>query len=108
MDVGGRCLVNHVVDHLQSRIVYYLMNIHITPRSIYLCRHGESDLNIKGRIGGDSGLSSRGEEVCVCVRERVCVVMTYSKCGFKEMYRFWDGFLVSPCNGLLHPSLPDI
>uniref|UniRef100_A0A665V2T8 6-phosphofructo-2-kinase/fructose-2,6-biphosphatase 4b n=1 Tax=Echeneis naucrates TaxID=173247 RepID=A0A665V2T8_ECHNA len=62
MDVGHRYLVNHVLDHIQSRIAYYLMNIHITPRSIYLCRHGESDLNIKGRIGGDSGLSSRGQE----------------------------------------------
>eukprot|EP00061_Rhincodon_typus_P016596 g44901.t1 len=38
------------------------MNIHITPRSIYLCRHGESDLNLKGRIGGDSGLSFRGKQ----------------------------------------------
>ncbi|KAG7231424.1 hypothetical protein INR49_011944 [Caranx melampygus] len=62
MDVGHRFLVNRVLDHIQSRIVYYLMNIHITPRSIYLCRHGESDLNIKGRIGGDSGLSTRGKE----------------------------------------------
>uniref|UniRef100_A0A4W3KAX0 6-phosphofructo-2-kinase/fructose-2,6-biphosphatase 4b n=1 Tax=Callorhinchus milii TaxID=7868 RepID=A0A4W3KAX0_CALMI len=62
MDVGRRYLVNHVLDHIQSKIVYYLMNIHITPRSIYLCRHGESDLNLKGRIGGDSGLSLRGKQ----------------------------------------------
>ncbi|XP_030632311.1 6-phosphofructo-2-kinase/fructose-2,6-bisphosphatase 4a isoform X6 [Chanos chanos] len=62
IDVGRRYLVNRVQDHIQSRIVYYLMNIHITPRSIYLCRHGESDLNVKGRIGGDSGLSERGKE----------------------------------------------
>lgn len=64
MDVGQRYLVNRVLDHIQSRIVYYLMNIHITPRSIYLCRHGESELNVKGRIGGDSGLTPRGKEVC--------------------------------------------
>lgn len=63
IDVGRRYLVNRVQDHIQSRIVYYLMNIHITPRSIYLCRHGESDLNVKGRIGGDSGLSARGKQV---------------------------------------------
>lgn len=63
MDVGQRYMVNRVLDHIQSRIVYYLMNIHITPRSIYLCRHGESELNVKGRIGGDSGLTSRGKEV---------------------------------------------
>ncbi|XP_060714541.1 6-phosphofructo-2-kinase/fructose-2,6-bisphosphatase 4a isoform X2 [Tachysurus vachellii] len=62
IDVGRRYLVNRVQDHIQSRIVYYLMNIHITPRSIYLCRHGESDLNVKGRIGGDSGLTARGKE----------------------------------------------
>ncbi|CAF96180.1 unnamed protein product, partial [Tetraodon nigroviridis] len=59
-NVGSRYLVNRVQDHIQSRIVYYLMNIHVTPRSIYLCRHGESELNLLGRIGGDSGLSTRG------------------------------------------------
>uniref|UniRef100_A0A8C2ATN3 6-phosphofructo-2-kinase/fructose-2,6-biphosphatase 4b n=1 Tax=Cyprinus carpio TaxID=7962 RepID=A0A8C2ATN3_CYPCA len=67
MDVGQRYLVNRVLDHIQSRIVYYLMNIHITPRSIYLCRHGESDLNVRGRIGGDSGLSPRGKEFAQCL-----------------------------------------
>ncbi|XP_024125116.1 6-phosphofructo-2-kinase/fructose-2,6-bisphosphatase 4 isoform X2 [Oryzias melastigma] len=68
IDVGRQYLVNRVADHIQSRIVYYLMNIHITPRSIYLCRHGESDLNIKGRIGGDSGLSPRGKDFAKCLR----------------------------------------
>lgn len=74
MDVGRRYLVNRVLDHIQSRIVYYLMNIHITPRSIYLCRHGESDLNTKGRIGGDSGLSARGKEVCDYIMEWLYIV----------------------------------
>ncbi|XP_013887639.1 6-phosphofructo-2-kinase/fructose-2,6-bisphosphatase [Austrofundulus limnaeus] len=59
-NVGSRYLVNRVQDHIQSRIVYYLMNIHVTQRSIYLSRHGESELNLVGRIGGDSGLSPRG------------------------------------------------
>ncbi|XP_066213576.1 6-phosphofructo-2-kinase/fructose-2,6-bisphosphatase 1 isoform X3 [Saccopteryx leptura] len=61
-DVGTRYMVNRVQDHIQSRTVYYLMNIHVTPRSIYLCRHGESELNLRGRIGGDSGLSARGKQ----------------------------------------------
>ncbi|KAM9483269.1 6-phosphofructo-2-kinase/fructose-2,6-bisphosphatase 4b [Clarias gariepinus] len=67
MDVGMRYSVNRVMDHIQSRIVYYLMNIHITPRSIYLCRHGESELNLWGRIGGDSGLSTRGKQFAGCL-----------------------------------------
>lgn len=62
-NVGSRYLVNRVQDHIQSRIVYYLMNIHVTPRSIYLSRHGESELNLLGRIGGDSDLSSQGLKV---------------------------------------------
>ncbi|KAM3911961.1 6-phosphofructo-2-kinase/fructose-2,6-bisphosphatase 1 isoform 2-T2 [Leptodactylus fuscus] len=61
-NVGSRYLVNRVQDHIQSRTVYYLMNIHVTPRSIYLSRHGESELNLMGRIGGDSGLSARGKQ----------------------------------------------
>lgn len=76
MDVGQSYVVNRVADHIQSRIVYYLMNIHVTPRSIYLCRHGESELNLKGRIGGDPGLSPRGREVsCLCTGGWVCVLV---------------------------------
>lgn len=83
MDVGMRYLVNRVMDHIQSRIVYYLMNIHITPRSIYLCRHGESELNIWGRIGGDSGLSPRGKQVCVSVTACVyCVFVLLTQMYF--------------------------
>ncbi|CAL8351727.1 unnamed protein product [Gadus morhua 'NCC'] len=60
MNVGVRFLVNRVQDYIQSKIVYYLMNIHVHSHSIYLCRHGESNHNVEGRIGGDSELSHRG------------------------------------------------
>ncbi|XP_053377618.1 6-phosphofructo-2-kinase/fructose-2,6-bisphosphatase 4-like isoform X4 [Mercenaria mercenaria] len=59
---GERFLVNKLAGHLQSRVVYYLMNIHVLPRTIYLTRHGESMMNLQGRIGGDSELSPRGME----------------------------------------------
>uniref|UniRef100_A0AAY4EN57 6-phosphofructo-2-kinase domain-containing protein n=1 Tax=Denticeps clupeoides TaxID=299321 RepID=A0AAY4EN57_9TELE len=62
IDVGRRYLVNRIQDHIQSKIVYYLMNIHVQPRTIYLCRHGESEDNQQGRLGGDSGLSVRGKK----------------------------------------------
>uniref|UniRef100_A0A3Q2XPE9 6-phosphofructo-2-kinase/fructose-2,6-biphosphatase 1 n=1 Tax=Hippocampus comes TaxID=109280 RepID=A0A3Q2XPE9_HIPCM len=67
-EVGKRYLVNLVQDHIQSRIVYYLMNIHVAPRSIYLSRHGESQLNLLGRIGGDSSLSVRGYEYAAALK----------------------------------------
>lgn len=67
IDVGRRFLVNRIQDHIQSKIVYYLMNIHVQPRTIYLCRHGESTDNLEGRLGGDAGLSPRGRQVLATV-----------------------------------------
>ncbi|XP_018396689.1 PREDICTED: 6-phosphofructo-2-kinase/fructose-2,6-bisphosphatase 1-like isoform X1 [Cyphomyrmex costatus] len=61
-NTGEKVLVHKHEGHIQSRIVYYLMNIHIVPRTIYLTRHGESLMNLEGRIGGDSDLSERGHE----------------------------------------------
>lgn len=61
-NTGEKVLVHKHEGHIQSRIVYYLMNIHIVPRTIYLTRHGESVMNLEGKIGGDSELSDRGWE----------------------------------------------
>ncbi|XP_060803208.1 6-phosphofructo-2-kinase/fructose-2,6-bisphosphatase isoform X2 [Amyelois transitella] len=61
-DTGEKVVVHKHEGHIQSRIVYYLMNIHIVPRTIYLTRHGESLHNMVGRIGGDSDLSPRGKQ----------------------------------------------
>src|SRR2546422_4694846 len=61
-NAGEKVLVHRHEGHIQSRVVYYLMNSHIIPRSIYLTRHGESVFNLQGRIGGDAELSERGWE----------------------------------------------
>ncbi|KAI0107026.1 6-phosphofructo-2-kinase [Nemania sp. FL0031] len=62
MDVGSQVIINRIQDYLQSRVVYYLMNLHIRPRSVWLSRHGESMYNLSGRIGGDAELSPRGQQ----------------------------------------------
>jgi 6-phosphofructo-2-kinase / fructose-2,6-biphosphatase 2 len=81
LSTGEKVVVHKHEGHIQSRIVYYLMNIHIVPRTIYLTRvsfkvqtkvkfythvknlqHGESEQNLVGRIGGDSDLSPRGRQ----------------------------------------------
>ncbi|KAI9777326.1 MAG: Fructose-2,6-bisphosphatase [Geoglossum umbratile] len=61
IDVGKHCIINQIRDYLESRVVYYLMNLHIKPRSIWLSRHGESEFNLLSKIGGDADISSRGE-----------------------------------------------
>ncbi|KAL0573569.1 Fructose-2,6-bisphosphatase [Marasmius crinis-equi] len=60
LNVGEEVTMSRINGYLSSRIAFYLMNLHIKPRSIYLSRHGESQYNVEGKIGGDSLLSPRG------------------------------------------------
>lgn len=60
IDVGRKLVAHRVDGFLPSRLVFFLMNIHIVPRPIYLSRHGESEYNVAHRIGGDSKLSPSG------------------------------------------------
>lgn len=59
-DVGRQVVTNKIEGYLESRIAYYLMNLHLTPRNIFFSRHGESEFNVQGKIGGDADLSERG------------------------------------------------
>jgi 6-phosphofructo-2-kinase/fructose-2,6-biphosphatase 2 len=49
MNVGKQVIINRIQDYLQSRVVYYLMNLHIKPRSIWLSRVSYSLKNGVGR-----------------------------------------------------------
>lgn len=59
-DVGERVVLNRIRGYLASRIVFFLTNLHVVPRPILMLRHGESELNVQGRIGGDGSLTARG------------------------------------------------
>jgi len=60
VDVGRSATMNLVSSYLGSQIAFYLLNLHIAPRNIFMSRHGESQFNLEGKIGGDSDLSERG------------------------------------------------
>jgi hypothetical protein len=58
---GNRKIVAHRINgYIPGRIMLLLANIHTKPRPIWFSRHGESQFNAQGRIGGDSPLSPRG------------------------------------------------
>ena len=40
VNVGSQVVVSRIRGYLQSRIAFYLMNLHLKPRSIYLSRVG--------------------------------------------------------------------
>lgn len=71
LNVGQKVTINRIDSYLQSRIAFYLMNLHLKPRSIYLSRHGESQYNVEGKIGGDSDLSPRGWEYAKALPELI-------------------------------------
>ena len=48
--------------YLRMRIAQFLSVIHPTPHTIYLSRHGQSEYNVLGKIGGNPPLSPAGEE----------------------------------------------
>ena len=62
IDVGRVVVVQRLDGYLSAKILFYLLNLHVVRRPIYLTRHGESTLNQEGRIGGDAPLSPRGQQ----------------------------------------------
>eukprot|EP00731_Ephydatia_muelleri_P001106 Em0001g1106a len=83
-NVDQRYEANKIKDHLEARLVYYLMNIHIRQRCIYLCRHGESICNMYGRIGGNSELSERGKQFAKSLKD---FMDEQKMAGFKAVMR---------------------
>lgn len=43
LNVGTKVTINRINGYLQSRIAFYLMNLHLKPRSIYLSRVSRSN-----------------------------------------------------------------
>jgi 6-phosphofructo-2-kinase/fructose-2,6-biphosphatase len=62
IDIGRKIILNRISSALPSKIVLFLMNLHNTPRRIFLTRHGQSEFNQTGRIGGDSPLTKLGDD----------------------------------------------
>ena len=82
-------VVNQVKGHLQQRVVNFIMNLRTTSHSFYLSRHGQSEYNDLGRIGGDSGLSAHGvnyaKKLAVFVDEKI----THDADGNDVPARLW-------------------
>ena len=53
-------IVHRVRGFLPLKVVHFIMNLRTSSHAFYLTRHGQSEYNAIGRIGGDSGLSKHG------------------------------------------------
>ena len=71
-------IVHNIRGYLPLKVVHFVMNLHTLPRTFYLTRHGQSEYNVLGKIGGDSGLSDNGKEysrrLAKFAKEQIAVV----------------------------------
>ncbi|KAI9792969.1 MAG: hypothetical protein M1816_001291 [Peltula sp. TS41687] len=61
IDVGRKIVSHQIRGFLAAQTVYYLVNFNLSPRQIWITRHGESMDNVRGKIGGNSELSENGQ-----------------------------------------------
>lgn len=70
-----RYVVHNIRGYLSLKVVHFVMNLHTMPRTFYLTRHGQSEYNLLGKIGGDAGLTPAGLEyarrLAVFAREEI-------------------------------------
>ncbi|CEQ39764.1 SPOSA6832_01312, partial [Sporobolomyces salmonicolor] len=66
-NIGERLVVNNIRGYLQSRIVFFLMNVHHKKRTIWFARSGQSD--IEHSFKADSDLSPQGIEYAEKLRD---------------------------------------
>ncbi|BGP14758.1 hypothetical protein JCM10213v2_002710 [Rhodosporidiobolus nylandii] len=66
-NIGERLVVNNIRGYLQSRIVFFLMNVHHKKRTIWFARSGQS--LIEHSFKADSDLSDQGREYADKLRD---------------------------------------
>jgi len=124
IDVGRKMVLHRIEGYLLARVVHYLLNLHVQPRTVWLTRHGESAFNVLGRIGGDAPLSDAGRTyartLASFVRERLgspLVVWTSTLRRTIETaeilglpYRAWralDEVDAGVCDGMTYAEIAD-
>jgi broad specificity phosphatase PhoE/predicted kinase len=124
IDVGRKMVLHSIEGYLLARVVHFLLNLHVRPRSVWVTRHGESQFNVLGRIGGDAPLSEAGRAyarmLAATVRERVGTdvvvwtstlrrtVETAEILGFP--YRSWralDEIDAGVCDGMTYAEIAE-
>jgi len=92
---GGKSLqMNEIHGFLPSRIAQFLVNLHVHKKKIYLSRHGQSEYNRLGKVGGDSALTEHGHAFAVALGKWVEVNVMTDSAGEPQPCRLWTSSLL--------------
>jgi len=107
---GKKFTCQNIHGFLPTKIVQFLTNIHATTRSFYLTRHGQSQYNIDGKIGGDSSLSPAGDQYAVALGKFVESHVFKNEKDDPCKARLWTSSLhrtIRTASCIPHPVLED-
>ena len=107
IDRGTQTIMNKIEGYMPGRIAQFITNCchcHWTKhKKLYLSRHGQSQYNATGRIGGDSDLTDMGERYALALRDfassDVCVD---AQTGVAVPARLWTSTLKRTRNTARH------
>ena len=108
INCGKRVENCNIHGYLLGRIVQFLANMHNTVHSIYLSRHGQSEYNRTGKIGGDSPLSPAGEAYARKLADYVAEKICKDANGEHVRARLWTSSLrrtILTTQYIAHPKL---
>lgn len=80
IDVGRKVVCCNIKGFLAGQVVFFLLNFNLAERQIWITRHGESEDNATGRIGGDAPLTARGRKFAAAASR----FMRYQKKEFRK------------------------
>lgn len=83
IDVSRKLVAHQANGFLASQVVYYLLNFNLSPRQIWISRHGESLDDVSGKIGGNAPLSENG----VRYAKALAKFMDYQRRRWEELQK---------------------
>jgi broad specificity phosphatase PhoE/predicted kinase len=115
IDHGKQVELNKIDGYMPGRIAQFITNCchcywNSDHKKLYLSRHGQSEYNAAGRIGGDSDLTEMGEKYALALRDfAVSNIMHDPKDPDREIpCRLWTSTLKRTRNTARHIPSPTI
>ncbi len=108
IDGGREMRMNNIRGFLPSRIAQFLINLHIQQRTFYFSRHGQSEYNRLGKIGGDSDLTEHGEAYAIALGKWTEQNVMCHPDGTPRPARLWTSSLLRTRQTARHIPHPTI
>jgi broad specificity phosphatase PhoE len=108
VDGGREVSLNNIRGFLPSRIAQFLVNLHTQRRSFFFSRHGQSEYNRLGKIGGDSDLTEHGEAYASALGEWSVKNVMHDEEGQPVPARLWTSSLLRTRRTARHIPHPNV